>query len=480
MKHNKLLTSASEGLKSFLGVSVPSTEIISTNSYRGVGALPNSGYNFNVPSLGYDVFFSCNGLNDVVKAYEQCPPIFSIVNRQAYAYISGKTWVLKASNGKVATTEKAQKVAKLLARPNMLQNAKQFKAQLAIYLRLFSYCVVIAGKRPVGYGWEDSEQMWIIPPYMCEIEYNKESYFYSKESHIKKIVIRYGNEVTTITNMENVFIYKDITPGTGNVFTPTGAIKILQQNINNLIGIYNSKGTIINYRGALGILTPELDPNGALSASPEEKAELQNDLMQYGIKSGQWKFIVANSAMKWQSMGAKASELMLSEYAQDDVMVCCDALIYPYKLLSNQQSGSLAGSEMNDWKKEHHESFVAPFAEMIDEQLSQMFNLEEEGLLIQTTYSHISFLQADRLKGAQARAAMNNALLVEFQNNMLTLNRWLELNDEDPWKGEGGFGDMYYYQLVEAGWVFGGSGGMKLELTDPNAEKPKAEEKPKV
>lgn len=62
----------------------------------------------------------------------------------------------------------------------------------------------------------------------------------------------------------------------------------------------------------------------------------------------------------------------------------------------------------------------------------------------------------------------------------VTLNRWLELNDEDPWKGEGGFGDMYYYELVAAGWVFG-SGGVKLELSngDKNNDEEKEKEKKK-
>lgn len=463
----KIATAGAGAVKSFLGADVPSIDILSPMNYGNrTGSLPNSGWMFDSPSAGYDTYFSFTGLDDIVKAYETCPVVYSIINKQAYAITNGKTWLMD-NKGKPGKGPYADKISSLLAAPNMFQNWKQFEAQMTIYIRLFGYCMVLP-VIPVGYTIEDATALWIVPPYMCTIEYAEGTFFNMKNGFIKSITISYGREKTTITEMDKIIILKDITPGfsDGNIFLPSSPVKPLQQNINNLIGIANSKGTLINYRGALGILTPEIDPNGAIAQTPDEISQMQNDLMRYGVRSGQWKFIVANSAMKWQQMGMSYRELMLTEWGEDDTMVICDGLNYPYKLLSNTASGSMAGTEANEWKKLLYQDFAMPFGKMITEQLGEALGLKEQNLHLEKDFSHVSVLQEDDLKNATARKARNDALLIEFQNNMLTLNRWLELNNEDAMPGD--LGKKYYYELVELGWTFGG-GGMTLQLTDPKA-----------
>ena len=48
---------------------------------------------------------------------------------------------------------------------------------------------------------------------------------------------------------------------------------------------------------------------------------------------------------------------------------------------------------------------------------------------------------------------MNDALLIEYLNNLITGNRWRELLGEDTVAG--GNGDKYYYELVQQGIPFG-------------------------
>jgi hypothetical protein len=75
------------------------------------------------------------------------------------------------------------------------------------------------------------------------------------------------------------------------------------------------------------------------------------------------------------------------------------------------------------------------------EQWNQLFNTERFNLVIDKDYSHIAVLQEDQLQAAQARKARNDALLIEWQNDLITRNRWLELNGEDPLTDGG---DLYY------------------------------------
>lgn len=427
--------------KSFLGIANSST-------YRGE-PFGNNGWLFDTGG-GTDVYFSFNGLSDIIKAYEYCPPVYSIINKQAYAFVNGRTFVMN-DKGKESQSPFAKKIKKLLLKPNALQNGKQFKAQYSVYLRLFGYCVILPIK-PKGFPNEDATSLWIIPPYMCEFEFAKQTFYNLKKGFISNIKVKYGTEVSNL-NPEDVIILRDITPGFETLFLPNSPIKPIQQNISNLIGIYNSKGTLINYRGALGILTPEKDPLGNVPMEPKDKKEIQDDFMKYGIKNNQWKFIISNSFLKWQQMGVPYRDLMLTEWAQDDTMVICDALNFPYELLANGKASSMNGTEVDAFQKVLYQNFAIPFSEMVDEQLNEAFNTEENNCTIQNDFSHIVVLQKDSKEKATARKIMNEGLLIEFYNNLLTLNRWLEINEEDT---IGPDGDQYYYQLVAKGWQFGG------------------------
>lgn len=428
----KILNASESAAKSFLGVSNVTHSVI-TNNYRGGVDRPfgNSGWLFNMTGGGRsDIHFNFDDLESVIAAYEKCAPVYSIVNKQAYAYTNGKAWILDEATKKESTSPFAGKVKALLNHPNILQNGKQFKAQMAIYLRLFGYCVLLPIK-PRGFPMSDSKALWIIPPYMCKFNWAKETFFNLKKGIIQSVVVKYGTEETTLMP-EDIIVLKDITPGFDTPFLPASPIKPLAQNISNLIGIYESKGVLINYRGALGILSPQIDPQGAIAMDPEEKKDLQDSLGRYGIRNGQWKFIVSNSSMQWQQMGVPYRDLMLTEWTEDDTMAVCDGLNYPYKLLANQSSSSMNGTEVGEYKKNLYQDFVMPFAEMIDEQLGEAFEMKENGCCLNTDYSHVPVLQEDNVKNATARLLLNQALKIEHETGLLTINQWLIKLGEDP------------------------------------------------
>lgn len=443
MKLKSLARASGDAVKSFFGFD--SSTPIHPDSFRGGSWL------FDTPYVGHDTYFTFSGNNDIITAYEKCPPVFSIVNKQALTVLNGRIYFMD-NKGKEVENDWARKMKKLFAQPNPLQNWRQFEAQMVIYTRLFGYCIILPFT-PIGpYGHEDATVMWIIPPFMCEFEYAKETFYNLKNGFIKRVKVRYGNEVTWLA-AEKLIIIRDITPNINHVAIPGSPIKTVAQNINNLIGIYESKGTLINYRGALGILTPELDPNGAIAMNPDDEDKLHSKFMMYGLRSGQRKFIITSASMKWQQMGIPYKDLMFNEWAESDTMAICDVLTYPYKLLSNEKGSSMNGTELDSWKKQLYQDFTIPFSEMIYEQLGYYFNAEKYGCRIEKNFAHLKVLQEDDLSAAKARLERNKALLIEFQNNLITLNRWLELNEEDTLPGKEG--NLYYYQLVKEGWVFG-------------------------
>lgn len=422
---SKALDYGGMAVKDFLGVN--STTHISTQFTSGSKLQSNEGWLFNANN-GVDVFFSFDGLSDIKKAYECCPPVHSIINKQAYAFINGKTWVMDA-DGKEAGSKFSKKLKTLLDKPNPIQNGKQFEAQIAIYMRLFGYCIILP-TRPLGYQNVDAGSLWIIPPYMCEFTMHEGNYTELKDGFIKNVKVKFGNEETNYTP-DRLIIIRDVTPGFETSFLPGSPIKPAQQNINNLIGLYNSKGALINYRGALGILSPSIDPNGAIAMESDDKNDLQKELMQYGLKTNQLKFIISSAAMTWQQIGISYKDLMLTEWAEDDTQICCDILNYPYRLLANTATSSMNGTEMAAWKKILYQDFVIPFAEMIYQQLGEAFKVTENRCILEKDYSHLTILQEDAVKQATARLMLNKALEIEYAKGLITLNQWLVKLGED-------------------------------------------------
>lgn len=145
--------------------------------------------------------------------------------------------------------------------------------------------------------------------------------------------------------------------------------------------------------------------------------------------------------MKWQQMGYATKDLMLFEEVEGSTMAICDSYGFPYQLISSAKGTTYAN--VNEGKKLLYQDSIIPESESIYEQWDQFFNTEKYNLHLNKDYSHVAVLQEDQLQAAQARKERNNALLIEYQNDLITMNRWLELNGEDPRPD----GDRYYSEI---------------------------------
>lgn len=411
-------------------------------NYRPYSAVGESWF---FEANGKSVFhFKYAGHNSSVRAYECCPPVNAIINRKAQAYINGKTWVLNTqgkAKGKESTSAEAKKLQALFKKPNPLQSWKQFEAQGYIYQQLFGYNIVLPIK-PAGFKDNiDAYQLWNIPPSIVDIEETNKLFYQSETSGIIKEIVLTYKDVQTKLKVEDIYIMKDFTPSFCSLIIPDSRIHSLELPINNIIGAYESRNVLINYRGALGILSqdPGNGQYGNLPMTEDQKVLLQQDLRRYGLKNHQWQFIITSASLKWQQMGVATKDLMLFEEIEADTMAICDNYNYPYQLMSSAKGTTF--SNLKEGKQLLYQDATIPEAESMYEQWNQLFNTERFNLVIDKDYSHIAVLQEDQLQAAQARKARNDALLIEWKNDLITRNRWLELNGEDPLTDGG---DLYY------------------------------------
>lgn len=417
--------------------STPFVIPINPDSYRG--AQDGSQW-FMEYSGGSYFYFSYAGHASSLKAYQKCPPINAIINRKAQAYINGITYVLN-SKGKEAQGEEAKKLRNLLQKPNPIQGWEEFEAQGYIYQQLFGFNLLFIVK-PAGFKENiDATSMWNIPPSMIDIEEtNKLFYQTDIKGIIKEVVLNYKG-TRTVMKQEDLYIMKDFTPRFDSLVIPDSRICALEMPINNIIGTYESRNVLINHRGPGGIFShdPGSGQYGSLPITPEEKEQLQTDFKRYGLKSQQWQFILTTAAIKFQQTGISTKDLMFFEEIEDDIMRICDGYNYPYQLISSAKGTTF--SNVNEGKKLLYQDAIIPESTSIYRQWNKIFDTAKYNLRIDKDYSQIAVLQEDQLQSAQARKARNDALLIEWQNDLITRNRWLELNGEDPLTSDG---DMYY------------------------------------
>ena len=192
--------------------------------------------------------------------------------------------------------------------------------------------------------------------------------------------------------------------------------------INNIIGAYEGRNTLINYRGALGILTPDNDSDGTIPLNPKDKEDLQYDFSKYGIRQQQWQVIISNAALKWQQMGYATKDLMLFEEIEDDIMRLCDAYNYPYRLLSSEKSASY--NDVKEFKKFLYQDAIIPEANSFYEQINQFFGLEALNLILKKDFSDVAILQDDINLMSSSRVNLSNAAQMDFLMNVITLNQY--------------------------------------------------------
>ena len=415
---------------------------------------------------GMERFFSYSGHKSAMRAYQKCAPVPSIVNRKAQAYINGKMYVTD-KDGEEVETDQAKRLRKILRQPNPLQTWKQFEAQGYIYQQLFGYCPVLVIK-PVGFKENIyATAMWNIPPFMCKIEEADSLFYTTKVSDmITKITLKYKN-TETVLDKENVLILRDFTPSMRSLILPESRLLALEDPISNIIGAYESRRVLINYRGALGILSPEKDQFGVAPVDPEHKADLQKDFLRYGLKSEQWKFIISSAALKWQQMGIPTKDLMLIEEVVECTKQICDQYNYPAQMLG------IIDPKYDNWdaaEKGLYQNAIMPESDSNIEQWNVFFGTEEMGLLIDKDFSHVAVLQTDQVKTATARYTLNQAKEIEWKNNLITMNQWLEALGED---GIGPDGDKRISEITKDDGPLavaigvGGVQGLIAVITDP-------------
>lgn len=413
---------------------------------------------------GADRYFDFTGVNSALKAYQQCPPVAAILNRKAQAYMNGKTWILDtAGKAKDKESKKAEavKIRALFSHPNPLQSGNQFESLTYLMSQLYGYAVVLIDK-PFGFPNIEAANLWVLPNYLLEITESNNSFLNAGEKVISKVVLKYKNKRTELP-LDNILILKDFTPTLSSMVLPSSRIEPIAMPINNIIGAYESRNTLIRKRGPQYVISNDTkDSIGTRALLPDEKDELERNFSyRYGLSRGQAQAIITSATINVQTIGYDVAQLKLHEEVTESAIAVCNGLSYPPFLLG--LSDSTYNNQAEASRGLYMETTI-PESGNLSSQWNTIFNTQEYGIEISKDYSHVSALQEDEQKKATARNVNSQALERDFKNNVLTLDMYRTSQDIDPVGDD--FGGMYYYQLIALGWTFGNAVAKPVDNTN--------------
>lgn len=380
---------------------------------------------------------------DYKRAIETCAPLAAIIMLCADAFSNGKFEVLNRSTQNY-TRGGYKEWDKLLNRPNIFQNRSQFLKQVYTYTKTNGYCYALP-VYPAGYS-DRPASIWLLPPWCIEVELkdkNRKPYTYTEGEAIRNVYFVWNGQKTQLKE-EDLILFQDNTPNIDkDTWLPESCLKSLGQPISLFTSSEEAAVTLVQKRGPMGIISNAMqDVLGAVQ-NPLQKEELQLDLQRYGLTDQQAQYIITNQNLQWIPIGVSISELQLDENKLSAVKSMCFVLGYPFPLTpfsdqSTYENIKTAGKDL-------YQGTIIPQANNLIEQLNEGLDTPKQNIEITVTYDDVYVFQQSLKEKGEGRKALGDAAINEYKNNLITLNRALEIMQEDTIPGA----DYYYRDSPE-------------------------------
>lgn len=364
---------------------------------------------------------------ECLKSFMEIPELSAVIIRKATAHSNGKFKVVNASG----VEKKNDQVNKLFQKPNWFQSQKEFMMQTCLFHEIFGneYLFMFTGMKTPRI--DNVTALYTLPPNLVEAKYTDTLPFFlfgANESPKREYTIdvngrRMQLDIEKIIHLNENRVNlqsttnKDLLMGTSN-------IELLRAPLNNIRMSYESRGVILKYRGALGLITPDnKDALGkAITLEEHEIKDIQDKYRtSYGGLARQFQIMVSNMPLKWQQMGVNPDRLGLYKETEEDFRKIKDAWQSPDELYCSEK-GSTFENQKQAWKR-WYENSIIPDANERTGALNEVF-MEDSNFKIVVDYSHLPIFQEDIKHRAEAMSEYINALGYAFADKQLTSDEY--------------------------------------------------------
>jgi len=377
-----------------------------------------------------DAVMGCDSNSDIVKAIKECPQVGTILANKCAAYINGKMQVLNKNpeNDNPARGENGRRWQKLIDRPNILQNGKQFWSNVKWNVMSFEYCPVLR-VMPDGFEREKNvEALWVLPPQYTKIEFKKGIPFYESDFYdlIETVTLKRGNTTWKVPK-EDVYIFVGTGPISGKEgYLPESRITGLKHVITNLVKGYKTEGRIISK--PLGAFTRKDATMNSLPVKQEDRDAVNHQFREnYGTEFDyQSDILMLNAAMDWQNMMYPIGQLQIFEGRTANTAALCAGMGYPFHLFGDSKGPTFSNMDAAD--KTLYQNFIIPESEHLDQQIAECLFAEINGVRYETSFAHIAALQENQKERSEVLRNNGQSSIIAFKNNAINFTEYSSRN----------------------------------------------------
>jgi hypothetical protein len=356
------------------------------------------------------------------------PELNAIINLKARCRSNAVLKIVNKSGKEIAS----HKYNPLLKKPNWFQAQKEFIRQTTLFHEIYGNEYVYT-LFPVGFESTDrTKALFTLPPNLIECEYTDSQPFFTfseQPQGIKYILDFDGRKSeldpkTIIHLNDNRVCIKKVNDK--HILKGESKMLALKACINNIRMAYESRGVIIRYRGAQGIISPDgKDGVGAsIPLEQPEKDTIQAAYRSYGTLNDQHQIIITNNSTKFTPMTQnEPKKLGLFEECQEDFYKMLDSYGMPADLFSSSKGTTFANK--NEARKDIYENTTIPESNEwcmgINDQL-----MADDSAKIIADFSHLPIFQEDLKVKSEAINAKVNYLSRLLQDQQITDEEYRE------------------------------------------------------
>lgn len=328
---------------------------------------------------------------------------------------------------------KAQKIAKILSRPNPLQTFSEF-----MYMRTvntlatgngFIKAAMAESVGPDKPKWRWCDNFWSVPTPLVGIETNGACIPLYGIGTLDDMIkgYRIGNDIR-LTPAWQVWHERDTYPNfglsSGNFLMSASRLDALRRTIATLINVYKARNVIYDRCGAIGVLTNKAkDDTGHVALTEREKDQLYEQYFKrHGITDGKSPLLITDADVAYFRIGMSISELKPFEETLLDAITIAGQFGIPADLVPRKDNSTYDNKASAE--KGVYSGVIIPMAKRFCQEFTEFLGIEGDGFYIDCNFDDVDCLQIGRKEAETVKTMVNTRCRQQFLDGLITVNDW--------------------------------------------------------
>jgi hypothetical protein len=371
---------------------------------------------------------------EYLESFNCVPEVNAVINMKGNAFSNG---LFKVVDAKKADKEfPDEPILKLLNNPNWFQAKGEFMHQTKVGHEVFGDEVLYFNV-PFGFDFSPDriKALYTIPANLVGIEYNEKTpfFFFANDNHPNLIRYFYRDENGSEKDLDQKAIihFNDNrielrSPTDKHLLKGQSKLEALHAPINNIRAAYESRGVVLEERGANGAWVPgDKDSVGMIPLGTEDKEELQEAFRQnYGTLRGQRQFIISPRNIRWEQAGNfRPKDLGLFDETEEDFRKIQDAYGTPAELFA-RPDGTTYENQRQARKGLYVDTIIPEAAAWTNGLSAKIYPDGSKKIILD--YTHLEIFQDDiKIKAEKVKAIIAN-LSALLADRMITEDEYRE------------------------------------------------------